>query len=256
MAKTPPAERLKATSRPLARYTSWLTSLERRELTWLLVGLGGCVLLFVFLKLAGEVMEGETLAFDKRILLAFRKADDPSRPIGPAWVTGALLDLTALGGPTVLALVVLALVGFLVVQARYWTALFVFMTALSGEAVSFALKSVFARPRPAVSLHLREAFSSSFPSGHAMQSAIIYLTLGAMLMRITSGRLTKIYCCTVAMLLTFLVGLSRVWLGVHYPTDVIAGWIVGLFWASVCWLAAQHYEVRAGLKAERRKPAA
>ncbi len=240
----------------LARAWRRLTSLERRELTWLLVGLGGCVLLFAFLRLAGEVMGGETMAFDRRILLAFRKADDPSLPIGPPWVTSALFDLTALGGPTLIALVVLTVVGFFVVQARYWTAFFVFMTAISGELVSYAMKSVFARPRPGITPHLREAFSSSFPSGHAMQSAIIYLTLGAMLMRITSGRLTKIYCFTVAMLLTFLVGLSRVWLGVHYPTDVIAGWIIGLIWASVCWLVAQHYEVRAGLKAEKRQPAA
>jgi undecaprenyl-diphosphatase len=240
----------------LTRAWRRMTSLERHELTWLLVGLGGCILLFLFLSLAGEVMGGETMAFDRRILLAFRKADDPSQPIGPAWVTSALFDLTALGGPTLIALVVLAVVGFLVVQSRYWTAVFVFMTALSGELVSYGMKSVFARPRPGVAPHLREAFSSSFPSGHAMQSAIIYLTLGAMLMRITSGRLTKIYCFTVAMLLTFLVGLSRVWLGVHYPTDVLAGWIVGLIWASVCWLVAQHYEVRAGLKAEKRKPAA
>jgi len=222
-------------------------------LTWLLVGLGGCILLFGFLALAGEVMEGETLAFDKKILLAFRKADDPSQPIGPAWITGVLMDITSLGGPTVIALVVLAVVGFLLLQTRYWTAFFIFMTAVTGEVLSYAMKSVFARPRPAVVPHLREAFSSSFPSGHAMQSAIIYLTLGAVLMRITESRLTKIYCCTVAMLLTFLVGVSRVWLGVHYPTDVLAGWIVGLFWASLCWLAAQHYEVRAGLRAEKRK---
>jgi len=228
--------------------------MERRELTWLVIGLGGCILLFVFLKLASEVMEGETLAFDKQIILAFRRADDPSRPIGPGWMTGVLLDLTALGGPVVIGLVVLAVVGFLVLQTRYWTAFFIFMTALTGEAVSFAMKSVFSRPRPSLVPHLREAFSSSFPSGHAMQSAIIYLTLGAMLMRIAEGRLTKIYCCLVAMLLTFLVGVSRVWLGVHYPTDVLAGWIVGLFWASVCWLAAQHYEVRAGIRAEKRKP--
>jgi undecaprenyl-diphosphatase len=233
-----------------------LTSLERRELSWLLIGLGGCILLFVFLALAGEVMEGETLAFDRKILQALRSPDDPSQPIGPVWVTSALLDLTALGGPTVLALVVLAVIGFLVLQARYWSAFFIFMTAVSGEIVSFAMKGVFSRPRPSIAPHLREAFSSSFPSGHAMQSAIIYLTLGAMLMRLTEGRLTKIYCCTVAMLLTFLVGVSRLWLGVHYPTDVLAGWIVGLFWASICWLVAQHYEVSAGLKAERRKPAA
>ena len=241
------------TRKPRTGVFAWFTRLERHELTWLLVGLGGCILLFVFLVLAGEVMEGETLAFDKKILLAFRKADDPSQPIGPAWITGVLLDLTSLGGPTVITLVVLAVVGFLLLQTRYWTAFFIFMTAVTGEVVSYAMKSVFARPRPTVVPHLREAFSSSFPSGHAMQSAIIYLTLGAVLMRITESRLTKIYCCTVAMMLTFLVGLSRVWLGVHYPTDVLAGWIVGLFWASVCWLAAQRYEVRAGLRAEKDK---
>jgi undecaprenyl-diphosphatase len=237
------------------RSTGWLTRFERGELTLLLIGLGACVLVFVFLALAGEVMEGETLAFDKKIVLAFRQAGDPSQPIGPAWITGALLDLTALGGATVLGLVVLAVIGFLLLQARYRTAFLVFLTAASGEAVGFAMKNVFARQRPTVVPHLREVFSSSFPSGHAMQSAIVYLTLGAMLMRIAEGRLTKIYCVAVAMILTFLVGLSRVYLGVHYPTDVLAGWIVGLVWASVCWLIAQHYDVRAGIKEERKKSA-
>jgi undecaprenyl-diphosphatase len=230
-----------------------LTGLERRELMWLLTGLGACILLCLFLAIAGEVMEGETLAFDKRIVLALRKADDPSQPIGPAWITGVLLDLTALGGTAVLGLVVLAVVGFMALQLRYFTALFIFVTAASGEAVGYVLKSAFSRPRPTVVSHLRDVFSSSFPSGHAMQSAIIYLTLGAMLMRIAEGRLTKIYCFSLAMLLTFLVGLSRVWLGVHYPTDVLAGWTVGLFWASLCWLAAQHYEVRAGIRAEKQQ---
>ena len=119
---------------------SWLTRLERHELGWLLVALGACVLLLVFLKLASEVMEGETLAFDKRIVLAFRKADDPSRPIGPAWMASAMIDLTALGGPTVISLVVLGIVGFLVLQARYWTAFFVFLTAASGEVISYVLR--------------------------------------------------------------------------------------------------------------------
>jgi undecaprenyl-diphosphatase len=230
----------------------FFTRLERHEIAWLLVGLGGCVLVLVFLKLASAVMGGETLAFDKRIVLAFRKADDLSRPIGPAWVEGSLLDVTALGGPTVISLVVLAIVGFLVLQARYRSAVAILLTAASGEILNAALKSMFMRPRPDIVPHLRVVAETSFPSGHAMQSAIIYLTLGAMLMRLSDRRLTKIYCCTVAMLATFLVGLSRVYLGVHYPTDVLAGWIVGLLWASVCWLVAQHYEVRAGLKAERK----
>jgi undecaprenyl-diphosphatase len=251
----PRAETTKRSTRIWARSTGWLTRLERRELMFLLIGLGGCVLVFVFLALAGEVMEGETLAFDKKIVLGLRKADDPSQPIGPAWITGALMDLTALGGPTVLCLVVLAVVGFLVLQKRYRTGFLVFLTAASGETVGYAMKSLFARPRPTLVPHLREAFSSSFPSGHAMQSAIVYLTLGAMLMRIAEGRLTKIYCLAAAMILTCLVGVSRVYLGVHYPTDVLAGWIVGLFWASVCWLIAQHYDVRAGIREERKKSA-
>jgi undecaprenyl-diphosphatase len=233
--------------------TGWLTKLERRELGWLLVGLGACILLWGFLALAGEVMEGETLAFDRKIVVAFRKADDPSQPIGPAWITDVLLDLTALGGPTVLGLVVVSIVGFLLLQARYRTAFFIFLTAASGEAISAAMKSLFLRARPTVVPHLREVFSSSFPSGHAMQSAIIYLTLGAMLMRISERRLTKVYCCAMAMMLTFLVGVSRVYLGVHYPTEVRAGWTVGLFGASLCWLAEQHFVVRAGIRGERRK---
>jgi undecaprenyl-diphosphatase len=198
-------------------------------------------------------MEGETLAFDKQIVMWFRKADDLSRPIGPAWVESALVDISAIGGPTVIALAVLAVVGFLLLQARYYSAIAIMLTAASGEVLNAVLKSVFMRPRPDVVPHLRTAFETSFPSGHAMQSAIIYLTLGAMLMRLSERRLTKIYCCTVAMLATFLVGLSRVYLGVHYPTDVLAGWIVGLMWASICWLMVQHYEVRAGLKAEKKK---
>ena len=234
---------------------SFLTRLERHELTWLLVGLGGCILVLVFLKLSSAVMEGETLAFDREIVQAFRKADDPSRPIGPAWIESSLLDITAIGGPTVLTLTVLAVIGFLVLQARYHSAVAILLTAASGEVLNAAMKGVFMRPRPTIVPHLRAAFETSFPSGHAMQSAIIYLTLGAMLMRLSERRLTKIYCCTVAMTATLLVGLSRVYLGVHYPTDVLAGWIVGLFWASLCWLIAQHYEVRAGLRAERKKSA-
>ena len=243
----------KAQSLKPKAWFGWLTRLERRELTWLLVGLAGCILLLIFLKLASEVSEGETLAFDTKIVRAFRSADDPSRPVGPTWLPGVLEDLTALGGPTVLSLVVLAVTGFLLLQARYRTAFAIFASAASGGLLSEALKSVFMRARPSIVPHLRDVFSSSFPSGHAMQSAIVYLTLGTMLMRIATGRLTKIYCFGMALLMTFLVGVSRIYLGVHYPTDVLAGWIVGLMWASICWLVEQHYEVRAGIRAERNK---
>ena len=169
---------------------SWLGlgRLERHELNWLVVGFGACVLLFVFVRLAGEVTEGETQAFDTRILLALRSPADPSKPLGPRWMENALLDLTALGGSTVLGLVVLSVVGFLLLQTRYRTALVVTMTAISAEVLTAALKAAFNRPRPSIVPSLRAVFSTSFPSGHALESAIVYLTLGAVLMRVAESR--------------------------------------------------------------------
>lgn len=238
-----------------ARAWRRISGLERHEIAWLLVGLCGCALLLVFLKLSSEVMEGETLAFDSRILRAFRKADDPATPIGPPWIESALVDVTALGGPTVLGLIVAAVIGFLLLQTRYRSALAILLAAGTGELLNSAMKSLFMRPRPAIVPHLRTVYETSFPSGHAMNSAIIYLTLGALLMRFAQGRLTKVYCLTVAVLLTCLVGISRVYLGVHYPTDVLAGWTIGLAWASICWLVEQQVDVRAGIRAERNKSA-
>jgi len=229
--------------------------LERHELGWLVAGLTVCLLLWGFLALASEVMEGDTTALDTKILVSLRKADDPSRPIGPAWIETALLDLTAIGGPTVLGLVVFSVVGFLALQGRYHTALIVLITAASGEVANIAMKNIFLRPRPTVVPHLRDVVSTSFPSGHAMESAIIYLTLGAMLMRLAERRLTKLYCIGMAIFVTFLVGVSRVYLGVHYPTDVIGGWIFGFLWASLCWLVSQRFEEQTGVAEEREKAA-
>ena len=231
-----------------------LRKLERHEITWLVVGIGVCLLLWGFLALASEVMEGDTTALDTTILRALRKADDPSRTIGPAWLQGAVLDLTAIGGPTVLWLVVLSVVGFLLLQARYRTAIVVMATAASGDILNVVLKNLFLRPRPDVVPHLRDVSGTmSFPSGHAMESAIIYLTLGAMLMQLAERRVTKIYCIGLAVFLTLLVGVTRVFLGVHYPTDVVAGWMFGFFWASLCWIIAKRFERETGVAQEREK---
>ena len=226
---------------------------ERREITLLAVGVAACTLLLLFLVLAGRVVGGDTLAFDTRILRALRSPDDPRRPIGPDWIASSLVDLTALGSPIVLALVVLSVVGFLLLQGRSHTALAVALTCFSGELVDSAMKHAFNRPRPTVVPALREVWSTSFPSGHAMESAIVYLTLGAMLMRVADRRITKVYCLAVAVMLTAIVGVSRIWLGVHYPTDVLGGWMIGFVWASICWLATERVEARAGIEAEREK---
>ena len=163
--------------------------------------------------------------------------------------------MTALGGPTVIWLVVSSVIGFLCLQARYRTALMVALAAGSGEMLNQLLKLLFMRPRPSVVPHLRDVASPSFPSGHAMESAIVYLTLGVMLMRVAERRLTKIYCLGVAIVVTFLVGASRVFLGVHYPTDVLGGWILGFLWASIWWFTERRVDKTSGVAAERDKAA-
>jgi undecaprenyl-diphosphatase len=224
---------------------------DRDELL-LLVG-GACIvlLLLVVIKLAGEVVEGETLKFDRSILLALRDPQNPAVPIGPAWLVSAALDITAPGSATVLGLTVVAVAGFLILQGMWRTGVFVAVASGGALFVNAALKQFFQRPRPDVVPHLREVMTMSFPSGHALTSAVVYLTLGALSMRIAERRLTKFYCMAMAMLVTVLVGVSRVYLGVHYPTDVLAGWLIGLCWALLCWMVERWLEHRAGLKRER-----
>ena len=118
----------------------------------------------------------------------------------------------------------------------------VIVSALGGLAASTFLKSLFERPRPSLVPHLDIVYTSSFPSGHSMLSATVYLTLGVLLGRFVQQRVLKAYFLIVALLLTSLVGASRVYLGVHYPTDVLAGWAVGLTWALVCWLVARYLQ--------------
>jgi undecaprenyl-diphosphatase len=241
-----------ANPRPVWRH--WLARVKPRDRTELALLVGAIVFLLLVVcisKLASEVFEGETQRFDKDILVALRDPADPSRPIGPRWLLSVALDITALGSATVLGLTVLAVAGFLFLQGMWRTAVFVMIASFGGWFINGALKQMFQRPRPDVVPHLREVMTLSFPSGHALQSAVVYLTLGALSMRIAERRLTKFYCMAVAMLVTALVGASRVYLGVHYPTDVIAGWLIGLTWALLCWLIERSLERRAGLKRER-----
>ena len=198
----------------------------------------------VFVWLGAEVGEGETRGFDSAILLALRQPGDLARPIGPHWLQLAMLDLTALGGGTVLVLVTLLVTGSLLVQRKRAHALFIAVAVASGGALSALLKAGYARPRPALVAHLVEVTSPSFPSGHAMNSAIVYLTLGVLLARAVPGRRFKAYVLWVGVLLTLIVGASRVYLGVHWPTDVIAGWAIGSAWAGLGWLVAE--QLRAG----------
>ena len=219
--------------------------------------LGGAVLvlalLWLFATLADKVFEGDTRQFDEWVLSALRQTDDPSQLKGPRWLKWGAEDITALGSPTVLGLTVLAVTGYLFLHGLYRNGLFIFVASGGGWVLNWVLKAVFARARPEIVPHLREVVSSSFPSGHALTSAAVYLTLGALLMRIAEGRLAKYYCIAIAMFVTFLVGSSRVFLGVHYPSDVVAGWLVGMSWALLCWVVERMLERRAGLKREQQE---
>jgi undecaprenyl-diphosphatase len=196
------------------------------------------VLLFAFIKLASEVIEGETLAFDKAILLALRNSNDTADPIGPPWLEAVMRDLTALGSTVVLTIITLAIAGFLFVTYRRILSLLLVLSVSLGTVISNTLKFMLARPRPDFIAHSIDVYTLSFPSGHAMLSAVTYLTIGALVARDQLSIRVKTYILSVAMLLSLLVGISRVYLGVHYPTDVLAGWAIGCAWASLWWFVA------------------
>jgi undecaprenyl-diphosphatase len=201
--------------------------------------------------LASEVIEGDTKAFDDRILQFFRAPADPALPAGPAWLKDAMRDVTALGSTSVLTIIVVGVAGYLAVAGLRHAAGMVLGSVALGALLSNALKAAFSRPRPAFIPPDLVVFTTSFPSGHATLSAVVYLTLGALLCRTQSSLAVKTFILCFATLITGLVGLSRVYLGVHWPTDVVAGWLVGGTWALLCWLTMIWLQGRGAVEPER-----
>ena len=227
--------------RPLSRTLLWLRSQEIIVFVGLALAVGG---VWAFVELADEVIEKETQSIDERIVKSMRRPDNPAVPKGPRWLHEVGRDITALGGVAVLTVVTTLVAGFLMMRRQYHAMWFVLAATAGGLIVSSTLKWIVDRPRPSVVPHLSYVTSSSFPSGHSMLSAVVYLTLGILLVRFVTGRRFRVYFMIVALTLTFLVGVSRVYMGVHYPTDVLAGWSAGLVWAVLCWLVARHLQRR------------
>jgi undecaprenyl-diphosphatase len=197
--------------------------------------------------LAQDVFEGSTAGLDRDLLLALRSSADLSDPLGPPWLEEAAGDLTSLGSLSVLGLIVLASALCLLFGGNGRAALLVLAAVAGGVLLVTALKIGFARPRPDIVPPLARVFSTSFPSSHAALSAAVYLTLGALFARIAAARPMKVYLVTLAVFLTVVVGVSRVYLGLHYPTDVLGGWCVGAAWAMLCWAIALYLQSRGRL---------
>jgi undecaprenyl-diphosphatase len=243
-----------AIRRPLRVFAEVWAGLKRADAVLLASLLAVVLCVWAFVAVADRVTAGHTQAVDEQLMLGLRIQGDPSSPRGPGWLPGAMRDLTALGSAPVLVLFVLAVAGSLLVRRQYHALALLLVATIGGILLMMFLKGVFARPRPPSAFHLSEVRSVrtlSFPSGHAMESAIIYLTLAALLARLVQTRVLKLYFIGLAFFLTFVVGLSRVYLGVHYPSDVLAGWTVGLAWALLCWTAARYLQQRGAVEAPR-----
>jgi undecaprenyl-diphosphatase len=244
--------RIRAPLRPLLATVrlplKWLAS---QEAVVLVTAFGIVVALYGFIQLAVDMRQGDMRDFDEWMLRAFRHQSDLAVPIGPVWLPEAMADVTALGGTAVLAIVIIIAIGYLVLQNRYGATVLVVVASAGGGLLSAALKGVFARTRPDIVPHLVKVSDLSFPSGHSMAAAVIYLTLGALLARFTARRRVRIYVIAVSLILTFLVGVTRIYLGVHYPTDVLAGWAAGLVWALMCWLTARYLQYRGTVETPR-----
>jgi len=212
---------------------SWLV--PRTLLPIILIAAGASA----FIAILDEVTEGDTRAIDEAIILAFRVPGNPADPIGPSWVEESVRDVTALGSAPALMIAVLAVAGFLALAKAWRLAIFTLAACGGGLVVSSLLKYTVDRPRPDLVPHGNIIYTSSFPSGHSMMSAVVYLTLAALVARLIEKKRLKGYALGVALALTLIIGVSRIYLGVHWPSDVLAGWSAGAAWALGCWLIAR-----------------
>ena len=204
-----------------------------------LIAVGGVV---GFVHITSEILRGEKAGPDRFILLALRVPGHPEKPIGPAWLLQSAIDLSALGGFTFIWLFTLATLGFLLLIRR-WAAAGVFFLAIAGASgLNAVLKLGIHRARPEVVPHLAEVSNASFPSGHAMISAATYMTVGALLAQTQPSRLVRTYLVSLSIVLALMIGISRLYLGVHWPSDVLAGWFLGGAWALLFWSLAHHAE--------------
>lgn len=199
---------------------------------------------WAFLTIADEVSEGETDGIDRRILMMFRVAGAPSDPIGPRWFEEAMRDVTALGGFTILTITVIVATLMLVFHDRRREALVFAVTVILAQISSEVLKALYDRDRPSLVAHGSHVYSQSFPSGHSALAAATFFTLATVVASVEARKRTKALIYGLAITFVVTVGISRVYLGVHWPTDVLGGWALGATWALAAWIVLGFLKIR------------
>jgi undecaprenyl-diphosphatase len=238
---------MKAVRRQIAR----IRSVETKLLVRVLAVAG---LLLAFGLIAETAMDHTVSAFDRGLILWFRNPANLSDPIGPYWLEEGARDITAMGSFAVLGLLLFSVVSFLFLSGRRDAAWVMLVAVIGGVVLNSLLKLGFNRPRPDLVAPTARIFTPSFPSGHAALSAITYLTIAALLSRTTESRTLRLYVMFLAIALTFMVGVSRIYLGVHYPTDVLAGWCIGAAWALICWVVMTRLQQAGQVDPPQRSP--
>jgi undecaprenyl-diphosphatase len=216
-----------------------LSRLATRRAAVRLAIVGAIVSGALFVALGLEVAEGEHQRLDEQLLQQLRRSSRDRAGSSAGVLYEASRDVTALGSPAVLTLVVIGVAGYFAFARELEKSLLVLFATLGGVAFSQLAKSLMMRPRPQVVPHLTDVSSPSFPSGHALLSTVVYLTLGAILAELAPRLRLRVYLLASGIVLALLVGVSRAHLGVHYPSDILAGWAGGVCWALSCWLVVQ-----------------
>lgn len=181
------------------------------------------------------------LSLDNAILLWFRDGPDHAKLAGPAWMTQFWLSVSWLGDTAPRLLAAGLGISVLLWLRRWQAALFVMGVLLSGISLSTLIKAWVARPRPQLVAHLDQVSSMSFPSGHALNSTLFYLTLALVLAPLLKQRSSQWGLYSFALISSLAIGLSRIALGVHWPSDVLASWIMAYGWLGLWVIVAKHY---------------
>ncbi|WP_426038036.1 phosphatase PAP2 family protein [Brevundimonas sp. DC300-4] len=195
-----------------------------------------------FVEIADDMTEADGQAFDQMVLHWMQPV--AGQPRGPWWLHEAAADITSLGGIAVLTLFAVVALGMLLILRKWLSALLLLIGLAGGVALSEGLKALFQRERPPAAFQAVETLNASFPSGHALLSTVFYLTVAVMMTRAFPRRRLKAYVLGVGMVFALMVGLTRVYLGAHWASDVMAGWCVGAAWAMALWLVSYAVERR------------